>query len=64
MKKDCENCIYGDVRDYRRVIKKDSVTIIQDGKKNVVCTHTRDKTIDFDGENMKCSAWKWKGVKK
>ena len=50
MKKDCENCIYGDVRDYRKVVKEDSVAIVQDGTKNVVCTHTRDKTIDFDGE--------------
>lgn len=63
MKKDCENCAYGDVRDYRRVIKKDSVTIVQDGKRNIVCTHTKAKTIDYDGEDMRCSAWK-KGEKK
>lgn len=58
MLRNCETCRYGEVQDYRRVITKGSMTIVQDGKQNIVCTHTRDKTITFEDDEMRCSAWK------
>ena len=61
MRKECETCAHADLAEgVRRVIKNGSVTIIQDGRINTVCKHTGTKSINYDGGEMQCSAWKRK----
>lgn len=54
---ECDTCKWADIYDGPRTIRKGNVTFVQNGKHNIDCIHTGDKTIDFTGDDMKCSGW-------
>lgn len=55
--KECDTCRWADIYEGPRTIRKGNMTLIQNGKHNIDCTHTGDKTINFDDKGMKCSGW-------
>ena len=55
--KECNNCRWADISDKPRTIRKGNVTIIQNGKHNISCTHDGNRTMHISDEGMKCSGW-------
>ena len=56
---DCELCKHADITNERRVICKENITIVQNGKMNIHCKNSC-VSINFDNGEMVCSGFERK----